>query len=158
LTIDIPTDPEFATKDYIQFIDPANTTLDQLDASHNAAFGATAAGISLHAQHKQLEIRLLLPDARTHSAGGSQPALITGFPITPTGNPYPRINTPIRQGPWQKGQSAGLGLTIKAGGDIDHGTAHLSVNTEIPGRIFDGIGGNFRIQNAKLDPPVIDYC
>jgi hypothetical protein len=27
-----------------------------------------------------------------------------------------------------------------------------------PGRKFDGLGGNFRLQNPKTDPPVIQYC
>ena len=48
--------------------------------------------------------------------------------------------------------------TIKASGDIDKAPVNLAINTSQPGRAFDGLGGNFRLQNPKGDPQVIDYC
>lgn len=41
---------------------------------------------------------------------------------------------------------------------IDHTDAILTVDTTIQGRQFAGFGGNFRLQNPKTDPQVIDYC
>ncbi len=48
--------------------------------------------------------------------------------------------------------------TIKTSGDIDNAPVNLDLNTSQPGREFDGLGGNFRLQNARTDPQVIDYC
>jgi O-glycosyl hydrolase len=68
------------------------------------------------------------------------------------------LDIPIFTGHLEKGQSATLTLAMVATGDIDHAPIHLAVNTSDPGRPFDGLGGNFRIQNPRLDAPVIDYC
>ncbi len=58
--------------------------------------------------------------------------------------------------------SAGLTLEktfiIGVSGPIDHRDVHVKLNTTAPGREFAGFGGNFRIQNLKTDPQVIDYC
>ncbi|WP_091372477.1 glycoside hydrolase [Mucilaginibacter mallensis] len=49
-------------------------------------------------------------------------------------------------------------FTIKVSGDIDKSPVNIAVNTAVRGRPFDGLGGNFRLQNPKYDPQVIDYC
>jgi len=41
---------------------------------------------------------------------------------------------------------------------VDRRDVHIKLNTTTPGRAFAGFGGNFRIQNLKTDPQVIDYC
>jgi hypothetical protein len=48
-------------------------------------------------------------------------------------------------------------FTIKATGEIDTEPVTLTLDASKPGRSFDGIGGNFRLQNANADPPVIQY-
>ena len=68
------------------------------------------------------------------------------------------LDIPIYTGNLEKDQTATLEFTITASGDIDRQPVHLAVNTAIPGRPFDGLGGNFRIQNPRLDPQVIAYC
>jgi hypothetical protein len=57
-----------------------------------------------------------------------------------------------------KGDTVQKTYTIKACGDIDKEPVNLTINTSLPGRAFDGLGGNFRLQNPKADPQVIDYC
>ena len=57
-----------------------------------------------------------------------------------------------------KGDTVQRTYTIKASGDIDKTPVNLAINTSQPGRVFDGLGGNFRLQNSKTDPQVIDYC
>ncbi|HEV2478627.1 MAG TPA: hypothetical protein VGS79_03150 [Puia sp.] len=69
-----------------------------------------------------------------------------------------RTDIPIANGDLQKGDSSQLTFTITVNGTIDHQPVHLSLNTAKPGRPFDGLGGNFRIQNTKTDPQVIAYC
>jgi len=49
-------------------------------------------------------------------------------------------------------------FTIEVGGEIDTSPVTLTINTRQQGRKFDGLGGNFRLQNPKADPQVIDYC
>ena len=58
----------------------------------------------------------------------------------------------------KKGASVTKIFTIKTSGEIDHTPADIVINTKDPGRIFAGLGGNFRLQNPGTDPQVIDYC
>ncbi|GAA5029961.1 hypothetical protein GCM10011506_18640 [Marivirga lumbricoides] len=48
-------------------------------------------------------------------------------------------------------------FTIKASGEIDRSVVNLKVFPEQEGKQFDGVGGNFRLQNPSTDPQVIDY-
>jgi len=57
-----------------------------------------------------------------------------------------------------KGDTLQRTYTIKTSGDIDKAPVTLTMNTSKQGREFDGLGGNFRLQNPKTDPQVIDYC
>lgn len=65
---------------------------------------------------------------------------------------------PIQLGDIAKGQTANKTFTIKASGTVDNTPVNLVINTAQTGRAFDGLGGNFRLQNPKTDPQVIDYC
>ncbi len=57
-----------------------------------------------------------------------------------------------------KGDTLQKTFIVKASGDIDREPVNLTINTAQQGRGFDGLGGNFRLQNPKGDPQVIDYC
>ncbi len=46
---------------------------------------------------------------------------------------------------------------IEASGEIDRSTVEFTVYPEQQGKAFDGVGGNFRLQNPSTDPQVIDY-
>jgi hypothetical protein len=65
---------------------------------------------------------------------------------------------PIISGGLSAGLSLGKTFIIGVSGPIDHRDVHVKLNTTVPGREFAGFGGNFRIQNLKTDPQVIDYC
>jgi hypothetical protein len=58
----------------------------------------------------------------------------------------------------KKEQKAEKTVTIKSTGVIDKSTVEIKADIKNPGRKFDGFGGNFRLQNPKSDPLVIDYC
>ena len=73
-------------------------------------------------------------------------------------NENTRINIPLEIGSVRSGISILKVFTLTTSGIIDRHPVNISLNTTAPGRPFDGIGGNFRIQNTRLDPPVIDYC
>ena len=57
-----------------------------------------------------------------------------------------------------KGHEANRTLKISISGKIDRKPVVMAIDTSHPGREFDGIGGNFRLQNPRTDPEVIDYC
>jgi hypothetical protein len=42
-------------------------------------------------------------------------------------------------------------------GGADEGPITLALDVSSPGRAFEGIGGNFRMQNTVSDPPIIEY-
>jgi len=69
-----------------------------------------------------------------------------------------QVFIPIKTGDMKKGDSVEKSFSIKASGIIDNSPIHLTLDTDKTGRTFDGFGGNFRLQNPKTDPQVIDYC
>jgi len=58
----------------------------------------------------------------------------------------------------KKGQESQKRFTIKADGVIDRSPVEIILDVLNPGHKFDGLGGNFRLQNPKTDPQVIQYC
>jgi len=65
---------------------------------------------------------------------------------------------PMETGDMKTGDSVEKSFTINVSGRIDKSPVHLTLNTAKTGRPFIGFGGNFRLQNQKTDPQVIDYC
>lgn len=55
------------------------------------------------------------------------------------------------------GETARRSFLLTAEGEIDLRPIELILDASKPGRRFDGLGGNFRLQNPRTDPPVIDY-
>ena len=68
-----------------------------------------------------------------------------------------RVLIPIVTGASAAGRSVQMSFLMKATGIIDHSPVTLAVDASKPGRMFDGLGGNFRIQNPRVDPQVIAY-
>ncbi|MBS1530651.1 MAG: hypothetical protein JSU01_10110, partial [Bacteroidetes bacterium] len=71
---------------------------------------------------------------------------------------YIRLYFPICSGELHHGQVFQSTYEIKVSGDIDESPVSLKLDASVQGRPFAGLGGNFRIQNPKVDPEVIDYC
>ena len=69
-----------------------------------------------------------------------------------------QLYIPLHQGKLGKGTTVERELTIAASGVIDNAPVSLRIDTAQTGRMFKGFGGNFRLQNARTDPQVIDYC
>ena len=57
-----------------------------------------------------------------------------------------------------KGEKTDLEVLLTVDGTRHNETAHIALDLSKPGSRFVGFGGNFRIQNSKKDPEVIDYC
>ena len=56
-----------------------------------------------------------------------------------------------------EGDSVANTFTMTVSGMLDREPIEVVLDAHRPGRVFDGLGGNFRLQNPKLDPDVIDY-
>lgn len=66
------------------------------------------------------------------------------------------VHFPICAGNLVANQVARLSFTLKASGDVDRSPARLIVDPAHPGRPFEGVGGNFRLQ-SPLDPPQVTF-
>ncbi|NCD70022.1 hypothetical protein [Mucilaginibacter agri] len=65
---------------------------------------------------------------------------------------------PVQTGNMTTGQTASHELTLTVDGEINRNPVNIQLDAANQGRIFEGFGGNFRLQNPKTDPQVIDYC
>jgi hypothetical protein len=68
-----------------------------------------------------------------------------------------QLYMPLATDAVHRGDVVEKSFSIKVSGDIDAQPVTLAVNTAQTGREFAGLGGNFRLQNPKTDPQVIDY-
>ncbi len=67
-----------------------------------------------------------------------------------------QVYFPIAVGDTTAGQVMESHFTIKASGDVEAGPVTVTIDPSKPGRIFDGMGGNYRIQSPR-DPAFIEY-
>lgn len=112
----------------------------------------------------------------SHTSAGKFKSLITGFTATsPTRsfkisfskpsevilkeNDKGRIEMDIvlASGKITAGENYSNSFDITADGKIDNSLVTIKIYPKQEGDVFDGIGGNFRIQNTELDPQVINY-
>lgn len=77
-----------------------------------------------------------------------------GARTLPAGTPT-QVNLPIHQGDAALGDSIKATIDVYVRTTIDRAPVDIQIQNR-PGRAFDGIGGNFRLQNPQ-DPKVIDY-
>ncbi|MDO3645158.1 hypothetical protein [Mucilaginibacter sp. L3T2-6] len=73
------------------------------------------------------------------------------------GGPRIMLFIPINLGGVKTGEMIEKSFAVKVSGDIDKSPANITLNTNTRGRAFEGLGGNFRLQNPTADPQVIDY-
>ncbi len=111
-------------------------------AGINKDIQANAKSISITSPNRQLQLQL----------NSTLPIIIQ------KNNTDIRLYIPLQQGAIQMGQTGQLTLTIKASGTVDKSPVTVQLNTRDTGSLFAGFGGNFRLQNPKADPQVIDYC
>jgi hypothetical protein len=102
-----------------------------------------AKGINLVAEHREMDIRFN-ETTRFMIDNKTVPDSIV-------------LYIPLARGILHKGDSLQKTFIIKVSGYIDKTPVRVAVDTSKQGRPFEGFGGNFRIQNPKLDPQVIDY-
>lgn len=140
LVVRVPTD--LAGGGSVQLLDPETTEFARVRPSHGAAMRGAARGVRFLGPHRQIEVAL---DAPTEVIvrrldGGASEALLA-----------------VTTGDQDAGQTARRTFTVTASGAIDRRPVEVVVDASRPGRAFDGLGGNFRIQNPRVDPEVIRY-
>ena len=120
-------------------------TLSEIKAADNAApLKVTSKGIIIEGKERKLEISL--------NAGSAI------FIRKETENNGSQLYIELLGQKIKKGQESQRTFTISADGVIDNSPVELVMDVKNPGRKFEGLGGNFRLQNPKTDPPVIQYC
>ena len=73
------------------------------------------------------------------------------------GRDYRRILVPIVEGASAPGATAHATYLVTATGTPNRRPITLALDARTPGHEWDGLGGNFRIQNPTLDPKAIAY-
>lgn len=135
----------------------STATIDLIDPTplHLAASEGLSVGADerLRANAKGLEIQT--KDRKlTIEVDQSLELIVTTDPETgDTG-----IYFTLESGYVSSGTKTNKTFTISVSGSPDTQSAHLKLFPDYPGNAFLGMGGNFRLQNPKADPPVIDYC
>lgn len=128
----------------VQFLDGQGRVLTTRPLAGPAAEGPAASQLRIVARSRQLVM------------GFAEPTRVLLRPEAETKTPA--LYVPLLLGGVRRGQVAQRIITLKASGNIDRVPVQLTLNAAQPGRPFAGFGGNFRLQNPKNDPPVIDYC
>lgn len=73
------------------------------------------------------------------------------------GNPDSKIYFGIITEDLSKPDTVEKNFSLKVSGKINNKPVEIAVDVNNPGPRFDGVGGNFRLQNPELDPKVINY-
>lgn len=142
MTLELPREEYGQAK--VQFLDGQGKVLTQQALSGAAAESPVASRLRVLAATRQLDIVLATPGkVLLRPAKAGQPLL---------------VYLPIWAGNLAKGQKAQQTFTITATGRVDRSPVQLALNPAQPGQPWAGFGGNFRLQNPKGDPQVIDYC
>jgi O-glycosyl hydrolase len=68
-----------------------------------------------------------------------------------------RVMIAVLTGKAAAGQKASATFAVKVAGEIDRNPVTVTLDAAHPGQLFDGLGGNFRLQNPRADPGIIDY-
>lgn len=125
-----------------------------------------ATGVRIEAPGRQLEVRwpALMPlvvrrDVSNRPTALNDPAarqhVVTASPaVQPSGY---QVYLELIAGNATAGQTASVTFTLAATAAPDPRPVHVVLETTKPGRPFDGIGGNFRLQFPKTDPAVLQY-
>ncbi|WP_375416731.1 hypothetical protein [uncultured Hymenobacter sp.] len=129
----------------VEFLDAAGKLLSTQPLGNQAAdVSALASRLRVVSPTRQVEVSL------------PEPATVVLKSAAANAKTF-QLYLPLQEGSLRKGQTAEKTYGLRATGDIDRRPIQLTVNAAQPGRPFDGLGGNFRLQNSSGDPQVIDY-
>ena len=136
---------EFGPNTKFSFISKPSIGLNDINSpSSKAHFKAPAQGITIQSPTRSLNITFQKSTEVIISKGTEE-------------SPQIRVNLVMASGEIEAGNLYRNTFVIRASGEIDTTPLTLQIFPDQEGKAFDGIGGNFRLQNAQTDPQVIDY-
>ncbi|GHA41926.1 hypothetical protein GCM10007103_24040 [Salinimicrobium marinum] len=136
---------EFGTDTKFSFISKPSIGLGDINIPFSEAhFKAPAQGITVQSPTRTLNITFQKSTEVVISKGTEE-------------NPQIRVNLVLASGEIAADNMFRNTFVIRASGEIDTTPLTLQIFPDQEGKVFDGIGGNFRLQNAQTDPQVIDY-
>jgi hypothetical protein len=142
-TIDLPR--EFGPETTFSFINHSKVGLQDLNTGATKAdYKAPAQGMTIESPTRKLILTFAKPTE-----------VIINREETAIGNI--RINFVLTSGEIEADEIHRNTFIITASGEIDKSPVDIKVFPEQEGKSFDGIGGNFRLQNPVTDPQVIDF-
>ncbi|WP_037318564.1 hypothetical protein [Salegentibacter sp. Hel_I_6] len=138
--IELP--PVFGSETNFEFKNPESISGNDFSGNLGGLYNAPAKGLLVSSASRQLQI-----DFEKQ----------TNVIIRKNEDGTFQLNFEIASGEIPSGKNFSNTFSIEATGDIDDSVVELKVFPEQEGKKFDGIGGNFRLQNPTTDPQVIDY-
>lgn len=146
---------ELSEKDFphaeIELVDSSATTTDQIPLRRWRRFSRTtqvlASRVRINSENFKLDVNVNEPTNIVVQSGSRF-----------AGSANTRIYFAILPGAVTSGQTGKRTFSLSVSGNVDKTPVTMILDATKPGRIFDGIGGNFRLQNPQTDPQVIDYC
>ncbi len=124
---------------------PSKTLLAPGAAEQNEYVRATAKGARFTARDRTVDVMF---DA---------PALVLVRDDRRKGNYNLQVLIQVIDGKTTVGQTAQRSFAFKVTAPLDKRPVEIVLDPSRPGQMFDGLGGNFRLQNSRTDPQVIDY-
>ena len=134
----------------VQLIEPnpptaERTSLAAGESEQNEYVRAIAKGARFASRTRQVEVMF------------DQPAQIIVRDDRRKGSYNLQVLIAVITGKTTAGQTGKNAFTFKVTGELDKQPVEITLDASHPGQMFDGLGGNFRLQNARTDPQVIDY-
>jgi hypothetical protein len=134
----------------VELVDPdpptaARTSLAAGEAEQNEYVRATATGARFLSRTRQIEVTF------------NEPTQIIVRDDRRKGSYNLQVLLAVLTGKTTAGQTGKKSFSFKVTGEIDKNPVDITLDASHPGQLFDGFGGNFRLQNARTDPQVIDY-
>ena len=134
----------------VQLIDPDPPTSERTSlaagvAEQNEYLRATAKGARFASRTRQIEVTF------------NEPTLVIVRDDRRKGSYNLQVLLAVLIGKTTAGQTGKNSFAFKVTGEIDKNPVGITLDASHPGQIFDGLGGNFRLQNARIDPQIIDY-
>jgi len=138
----------------------SNGTMQLIEPAAPADAGLALATLSSRVQTQPIQVsasgvRFVSPARRWEIKFGG-PAAIT-IRTVPTVHDAPRLYVTLLEGNATTGQTIERTFSVTTSGEIDRSPVQLVLDATRPGAAFQGLGGNFRIQDPRVDPPVIQY-
>lgn len=134
----------------VQLIEPNPPTAERASlaagiAEQNEYVHATATGVRFVARGPQIEVMF------------NEPTLVIVRDDRRKGSYDLQVLLGVITGKTTSGQTGKRSFSFRVTGALDKNPVDITLDASHPGQMFDGLGGNFRLQNGRTDPQVIDY-